>query len=109
VDGLSDEALARMTEYSWPGNVRELINVLERAILISEDSLITLSDLPESINSHEPFQSESLEKKLSIEEYTKAFIRRYQNEYGEQQLAQMLGITRKSLWEKRKKWGIPRN
>jgi DNA-binding NtrC family response regulator len=109
VDGLSDAALAKMSEYNWPGNVRELINVLERAILISEDSLITINDLPESVNSSEPFQSESIEKKLSIEEYTKAFIRKYQEDFGEQQLAQMLGITRKSLWEKRKKWGISRS
>ena len=44
----------------------------------------------------------------AIEDYTKTFIKKNQSEYNEKQLADMLGITRKSLWEKRKKWGIPR-
>ena len=48
------------------------------------------------------------DQKLTIEDYTKAFIVRYQKQFNEQQLAEKLGITRKSLWEKRKKWGIPR-
>jgi len=39
---------------------------------------------------------------LSIEEYTKEFILKYQSFYTEQELADMLGITRKALWEKRK-------
>jgi two-component system response regulator PilR (NtrC family) len=51
----------------------------------------------------------SSNKKLTIEEYAKAFILKYQSRYTEQQLASMLGITRKSLWEKRKKWGIPKS
>ena len=55
-----------------------------------------------------PFLMESFDQKRSIEDYTKAFILRYQTECNEQQLAERLGITRKSLWEKRKKWGIPR-
>ena len=40
------QALCR---YPWPGNVRELNNVLERAILLCDDTEITLDDLPESI------------------------------------------------------------
>jgi DNA-binding NtrC family response regulator len=48
------------------------------------------------------------DQRLSIEDYTKTFIQRYQGECNEQQLADLLGITRKSLWEKRKKWGIPK-
>jgi DNA-binding NtrC family response regulator len=39
-----------MCRYSWPGNVRELNNVLERAILLCDDTEITLDDLPESIS-----------------------------------------------------------
>ncbi len=46
---------------------------------------------------------------LSIEEFTKEFILKYQSIYTEQELADILGITRKALWEKRKKWGIPRS
>jgi DNA-binding NtrC family response regulator len=97
-----------MINYSWPGNVRELQNVVERAILISDGAVIDPEHLPEGIKGDGSFSEGVFEKKLTIEDYTKAFIVRYQTEFNEQQIADMLGITRKSLWEKRKKWGIPR-
>jgi DNA-binding NtrC family response regulator len=106
VSGISDDVHSKMVNYSWPGNIRELMNVLERAILISENDHIELCDLPDSMKVTGAFQKSSLEGRLSIEDYTKAFICRYQPEHTEQELAAMLGITRKSLWEKRKKWGI---
>lgn len=106
VGGVSDEALSKMVDYSWPGNIRELLNVIERAILISEKDSIDVSDLPDSLKANTSFLQSSLENRLTIEDYTKAFITRYQSDYTEQELAGLLGITRKSLWEKRKKWGI---
>jgi len=109
VDGITDEALDRMVKYRWPGNVRELQNVIERALLIAEDGMITLDDLPDTVRSDQSFQKASMKGQLSIEDYTKAFITEYQSQYNEQQLAAKLGITRKSLWEKRKKWGINRS
>jgi two-component system response regulator PilR (NtrC family) len=54
------------------------------------------------------FSESSLHRKLSIEDYTKSFILKHQAYHNEQQLASMLGITRKSLWERRKKWGLER-
>ncbi len=108
VQDISSDALSLMMNYPWPGNVRELQNVIERAILISDGTAIGVEHLPEGMNADVPFQLHSFEKKLSIEDYTKAFIKRHQSEYNEKQLSEMLGITRKSLWEKRKKWGIAR-
>ena len=52
---------------------------------------------------------EALDQALSIEDYTKAFIQRYETSLNEQRLAESLGITRKALWEKRKRWGLPRS
>ena len=43
---------------------------------------------------------------LSIEDYTKEIIRLYQDEYGEAELAAILGIGRKALWERRHRWGL---
>jgi DNA-binding NtrC family response regulator len=108
VKEISPQALEVMINYSWPGNVRELQNVVERAILISDGAVIDPEHLPEGIKGDGSFSEGVFEKKLTIEDYTKAFIVRYQTEFNEQQIADMLGITRKSLWEKRKKWGIPR-
>jgi DNA-binding NtrC family response regulator len=108
VKDIAAASLDVMTNYSWPGNVRELQNVVERAILIAEGDTITPECLPEGIKGNGSFQEVVFDEKLTIEDYTKAFIKRYQLQYNEQQMADMLGITRKSLWEKRKKWGIPR-
>jgi transcriptional regulator with PAS, ATPase and Fis domain len=106
VKDVSPEAMDIMMNYGWAGNVRELQNVTERAILISDGDLIRPEHLPVGMKAEAPFQHRAFDKRLSIEDYTKEFIQRYQEEYNEQQLAGMLGITRKSLWEKRKKWGI---
>ena len=108
VKEITPQALDIMANYEWPGNVRELQNVVERAILIAEDGIITEDCLPDGVKASGTFQEEVFDNKLTIEDYTKAFIVRYQKQHNEQQIADMLGITRKSLWEKRKKWGIPR-
>jgi len=103
---VSSEAMDVMMLYEWAGNVRELQNVIERAILVSDDNMIRPEHLPVGIKPQPSFEQRTLEQKLSIEDYTKAFIVQYQKAFNEQQLAEMLGITRKSLWEKRKKWGL---
>jgi DNA-binding NtrC family response regulator len=108
VKDMSPEAMEVMTNYEWAGNVRELQNVIERAILISEEDVIRPEHLPLGLRSVVSFPNMVFEKKLSIEDYTKAFIQKYQGQFNEQQLAELLGITRKSLWEKRKKWGMQR-
>jgi DNA-binding NtrC family response regulator len=106
---VSSEAMDVLMQYEWAGNVRELQNVIERAILVSDDSLITPEHLPVGIKPQLSFERIALEQKLSIEDYTKAFINKFQKMFNEQQLAEMLGITRKSLWEKRKKWGLQKD
>nr|WP_232771262.1 sigma-54 dependent transcriptional regulator [Colwellia sp. 75C3] len=42
---ISDEAIAGLTQYQWPGNIRELSHMMERAIFLSQDQIITLADL----------------------------------------------------------------
>ncbi len=49
VSGISDEALACLTQYHWPGNIRELENALERAVVIGSSDKILADDLPETI------------------------------------------------------------
>lgn len=49
VDGFSKDAKEALERYSWPGNVRELTNVVERAVLLCQDRLVQLSDLPANI------------------------------------------------------------
>ena len=108
VMGFHETALKLFHDYSWPGNVRELQNIIERAVLITDMETIYPEHLPEEMKTTNPFLSEALDKSLSIENYTRQFIERYQSSLSEQKLAAGLGITRKALWEKRKKWGLAR-
>jgi transcriptional regulator with PAS, ATPase and Fis domain len=106
---VSPEAMSVLSSYRWPGNIRELQNVLERAVLICDEDGIDLRHLPDSLQGKESFLDDSAKKELSIEEYIRSFIATFQSRYGEQELADKLGITRKTLWEKRKKWGFKRS
>ena len=97
-----------MASYTWPGNVREMQNIVERAVLITEGNTITQTNLPTGFKKGNSIAQRTDRKTLSIDEYTRTFILENQNNYSEQQLADLLGITRKTLWEKRKKWDIRR-
>jgi DNA-binding NtrC family response regulator len=46
---LSDEVARALEEYHWPGNVRQLQNVIERAVVLAESEVISLSDLPQEL------------------------------------------------------------
>lgn len=106
---IDDGALRLLVDYRWPGNVRELQNIIERAVLITEGNTIFPEHLPEGLRIADSFLSEAFNNTLSIEDYTKEFILRYQAGCTEKKLSDMLGITRKALWEKRKRWGLSKN
>ena len=48
------DALAALKRYAWPGNVRELRNVIERAVVIAHEQVVTIEDLPERIRAAAP-------------------------------------------------------
>jgi DNA-binding NtrC family response regulator len=111
---ITEDTAALMLAYRWPGNIRELRNIMERAVLLADGSIIRPEHLPEGFRKNAPQTTSAHtaaavpESALSIEDYTKQTIIRCQDSLGEQQIADLLGITRKSLWEKRKRWGIRR-
>ena len=104
-------ALQAMHSYSWPGNVRELDNVIERAIILTEEDGIGPAQLglnpnrtPQRVSRASLDPSED----LSLEDYFTRFVMENQDSMTETELAQKLGISRKSLWERRQRLGIPR-
>ncbi|MEC7120367.1 MAG: sigma-54 dependent transcriptional regulator [Pseudomonadota bacterium] len=126
--GLEAEARIRLQRHSWPGNIRELQNVLEYAVIMCKGdfipaALIRLPDtLPHPIHHPAhlhtslafddeipiltetvPTQSGSLLQQQFIE-----LVRQLEPRLNETQLAEQLGISRKTLWERRKTLGIPR-
>jgi DNA-binding NtrC family response regulator len=50
IGGIAPEALGRLVSHRWPGNIRELRNVIERAVVLCDGSIIQLNDLPESFH-----------------------------------------------------------
>jgi DNA-binding NtrC family response regulator len=93
--------------YAWPGNVRELENTIERAVILTDGGRIR----PEILGidgDGEPVGRERSDPKLSLEEYFRNFVLEHQHEMTETELARQLGITRKALWERRRRLGIPR-
>ncbi len=116
---LSPGAMHAIQQHSWPGNVRELENAIERAIILCEGGIITTEELdlePESDSALDadlatPKKTKAPAKKeqdLSLEDYFQRFVLENQDTMSETELAQKLGISRKSLWERRQRLGIPR-
>ena len=94
--------------YPWPGNVREMENVIEYTLhLTDEGNPIRPEQLPPKLLSKTEV-SWSPQDFVSIEEYTKQSIQALQSDHSEDQIAEKLGISRKNLWEKRKRWGLVR-
>lgn len=107
---LSRDAMEAIRRYHWPGNVRELSNAIERAAILCEGEIIT-PDLLAIDHRVTPGSSvaNDLEDKLSLEEYFRCFVLEHQDKMTETELAQALGISRKTLWERRQRFGLPRS
>ena len=110
VTGMRKEFVDFLYSHPWPGNVRELQNVIERGVILADTDALSLSDLEEMIAAPaaEPASSNGDRLPLSIAEYTKEIITLYQDQYGEAELAALLGIGRKALWMRRRHWGLYR-
>ncbi|GAB2790071.1 two-component system response regulator CbrB [Halomonas shantousis] len=117
---LSRAARRDIRDYPWPGNVRELENALERSVILAEGHLIHPDDLGlpslsyrrptatgTAATTQEAAPSEA-EEDLSLEDYFQHFVIEHQDQMSETELAQKLGISRKCLWERRQRLGIPR-
>lgn len=96
-----------IADYPWPGNVRELKHTLERACVMSTQAFLTVDDLfdeaPELTKEPEP---EALAEHLARCEkrYLESVLRR--NDWRITETAAMMGISRKGLWDKMRRFGI---
>jgi len=109
---ITTEAMEMLICYSYPGNIRELKNIIERASVLCRDGMITVSDLPADMgrqgNGNPEDRTDSYflcdavahtEKNLILR-----VLSRVQGKRAE--AANLLGISRKNLWEKMKQYEI---
>jgi two-component system NtrC family response regulator len=107
--GFSPEARAALRGYSWPGNVRELRSVVERAALFATGPEIERAALPAQVLEQPGALWAGRERRPSLKEVEEAYLRFVLEQTGGSQTraAGVLGISRKALWEKRRRFGIP--
>jgi two-component system, NtrC family, response regulator AtoC len=109
VTGISPEAMDLLSRYSWPGNVRELEHVIERAIVLTPHPIIMPHDLPEAVQAvaHEP--REQSRGWITLDRLEQDYIMRvldaHQRDIG--RAADILGIHRKTLLRKLRRYGVP--
>jgi len=115
ISGLSEDAKTLLLKYSFPGNIRELENMLERAIALLKGKVIQPEDFPEEIcgqgssirdvcdkvRASKPLSSAA---RLFEKEYIQSVLEKTKGKKG--QAAEILGISRKTLWEKIKELEI---
>ncbi len=102
--GFDEKASKALLEYQWPGNLRQMKNIVRRATLLAQDKFITLNELSELQNqvtpsAGMPLRNEEAEKQQIIEALK-------QTGYNKSRAAQLLGIDRKTLYNKLKLYGI---
>ena len=103
--GIDRAAMTILQQHEWPGNVRELRNVIDRAVLVEESDVVTPKSLP-------PLESDlvatAARRQWTIDElearYIREILRQTRGNYSK--AAGILGINRKTLLEKRRRYGI---
>jgi DNA-binding NtrC family response regulator len=105
---LSDASRQLLAAYHWPGNIRELRNALERAVILSRTEALEPKDFPESIRAGVPGLAGAVVNLRSLEEIEKEAIAATleATHYKIGRASEILGISRKTLLEKRKKYEL---
>ncbi len=100
------EAEQALLRHSWPGNIRELLHVVERAALAAAGVEVSAGDLPEgALGSVESILATAVEHRWTLRELTDAYIEETLRRAGGNRTlaAKRLGVSRKSLWERKRK------
>jgi two-component system response regulator HydG len=113
IKGFTPQAMDRLLKYAWPGNVRELMNAVERGVVLSRSEYLDETELPWILSGDgpvEPLQAAPpvLSGEASLGELEKATILKTLEtvEGNKSEAARRLGITRRTLHQKLKKWGM---
>lgn len=109
---IEPRALELMENYSFPGNIRELENLIERILVLSKDTVVSLKDLPDYILGSMPKTEHNMDLSQGLTNLTDDFEKMVilkalkENDYNKQQTAKVLNINRTTFMSKLKKYNI---
>lgn len=107
IKGLGEDTEKVFKSYPWPGNIRELRNVIERAVLLTDDKLIPVKALPERIIDYHEISLDSLDTPRLEDVEKKHFTEVLEKCRGNQSKAsEILGVSRRTIYEKLKRYDI---
>jgi len=107
IQGFTPQAMDRMLKYEWPGNIRELMNVVERAVVLSRSQYLDEHNLS-LVEKPELYSKEVVPGNTSLGEVEKATVLKTLEATGgnKSEAARRLGITRRTLHQKLRKYGM---
>ena len=114
IESISDGVIELLMNYGYPGNIRELENIIERAVIISPYDILEPSSLPKTLTNEESgtkddgSPSDSISGNIKLEYVEKELIKRVlgENGFNQTKSAAALGISRKQLITKMKKYNL---
>ncbi len=110
IKDISPEVMDIFMRYDWPGNVRELENIIERAVVLETGETILPQDLSQQMQiqklKERPSDRDTLASSIKTAEREKIIETLKQTGWHKTQTANLLGISRKTLWEKIKVYNI---
>jgi two-component system response regulator HydG len=111
VHGIDEDALQALLNYDWPGNVRELENVMERAVILARNGMITLGLLPLGARRDTFPVATNVAPMITLDKIERQHITSVLKETGfhKSRSADILGISRKTLDRKIAEYGLETN
>ena len=108
VPSIDAEGEARLQRYDWPGNARELRNVIERSMIFSRSTVLEIPELAPAAERAAETNALPVPRGLTLEEVERLYIEATLHEVGGSvnEAARRLGVSRKVLWQRRKRHGI---
>lgn len=111
---ITPDAAQAMQGYPWPGNIRELAHVIERALFLQSDNMITAQDLSlthiknDSVNSKSSLAAQNSYEQMSLDEIEKQVIEARINAFDNnpQHVAKSLGLSRSAYYRRLEKYNL---
>lgn len=111
VEGFSQEVISLFQKYPWPGNLRELKNIVRRAVLLTKGEIIGVEMIPDQLKNtleENSIKQDEETAQIDLASQEKELIEKTLKEvkYNKSKAAKLLGIDRKTLYNKMNRFGM---